>query len=583
MILRKYFPPLLSVFIITCFLGFIAYFSTGIPQADDYPMMFQFLDKWDMAFSFRDKYTLLTEQFLDHRMLAMKLTVLSVKGIFGKMNINAVNAVGVVIWLSTVYILYRAFKASGYTLLAFLPILLLTLHPGFGFDGLLWAATWMAFPWVIFFCLTSFYCLVFHEKKIAFILALALSCFAMFSHGNGILCCLIGFMVLIAQKKYRLSGVWAGISACCLLLFFYHYKSGGTSETSPLINVIERPLYVIFSIGAFTGGSMYFPDIEVTDLSVNNLPAIIFGLLISLLILSVAFYTFLVRSFFRDNYGSRFQTDKLLLFLSAIGIFIIATAVMISCVRTSSEVLHGFAARYHFYSALLISVTFMLLTAFLPSRISKAGYNLAAIFLGLTYCAGQYWYQTVEVADHVRIYEAGLYNSRNNGQWVLYKDARFWERGVNKYSNEHIWPHGSENYSFPKVQLIPEQVAGLIHPSMLSGDNHLNIVNGENTISVWVKGSSFQIPAISDNVDGVYVNLVSKNKSFLYPLRPERAGLRQFVKTGVYYKPDLKIHLQKKWFAPGIYRLNIFVRKNGKKWMLNTNRVVEIRQYPFEV
>ena len=583
MTFAKIIPTLLSVIIVVFFLSFIIHFSTGIPQADDFPMMFQFLDNWEIAETVRQKYQLLTEQFLDHRMLAMKLTVLLVKAVFGKMSINAVNTVGILIWLATISLLFRAFTVSGNSLLNFIPVLFLTLHPGFGFDGLFWAATWMAFPWAIFFSIGCFYFLAFNDGRKFYIFALCLSVLAMFSHGNGILCCMVGLLILILQKKYRPALTWFCLSAAGLFLFFYQYKSGGTSEESPIRNLFERPFYVFSSIGAFTGGSVYFPNVEVNVLSPDYFPAIIFGLVLSVFILTVTLSICLEWAGFPSDFGPRLLRTKLALFLCATGLFIVSTAIMMSCVRTNTNVIHGFAARYHFYSALLISVFYMFIVLILSNAKFKTRFAIFGIVAGFVYWAGQYWYQTAEIADYVRIFESGLYNSKTSGSWVLYKDARFWERGLDQYSNEKIWTGRSDNYRFPAVGLNPDSSVSFIGLSELPEGHCILISDHKDNFTIRVKGSTFQIPAISRITDGVYVNLVSRQKSFLYPLRHERMGLRQFVKNRIYYKSDIRIDLKKKWFAPGIYCLSILIIKGGRKWMIYTEKMVKIDQYPYEI
>ena len=215
----------LAAFLAILFTAYFIHFSTGIPKADDFPMMLMFLDKWAQSKSFYDKYLLLTEQFVEHRMLAMKLTVLSVKAIGGKMDINAVNTVGLIIWFGTLYVIYKAFTHARLPLISFLPVLLFTLQPGYGYEGLFWAATWMAFPWAIFLNLVSFYFLVFHHSRTAIITAWIFAFLALFSHGNGISSFLIGLIILLAQKKWRTSAIWLAASAFGFLLFFFNYTN----------------------------------------------------------------------------------------------------------------------------------------------------------------------------------------------------------------------------------------------------------------------------------------------------------------------------------------------------------------------
>ena len=578
----KLLAPVLAATAIVCFIAFIIHFSTGIPQADDYPMMFKFLDRWLASGSFQEKYMLLTEQFLDHRMVAMKLTVLSVKALHGKMDINIVNAVGVVIWFATLLILYKAFLRSKLPLIYFIPVLFFTLHPGFGFDGLLWAATWMAFPWAIFLTLASFYFLIFHPTRAGLIGAWLLAFFALFSHGNGIFAFLIGMAILIYERKKQRTLLWLAFSCLGFLLFFFNYKSGGTSENSPVENLLHYPHYVLSSMGAFAGGSLYFPDLEVTVLSTGNLPAIVFGWILCAIILGYCVY--LLWNLFKSTepINTHLPENRLLLFCSAIGIFIVGTAAMISAVRTHSYLLHGFAARYHFYSALLISVVYiMALLSF--EKLRNLKFSLIAVSISLLYCAGQYWYQTDGLANHVRVYQAGLYNSKTIGQWILYIDARFWERGVNAYSNEMLWTEKSENFKFPAVKLDTANPLKVLPKSKLPKEYSMQVNDRQDEFSVHVKGPLFQLPAFGNSADGSYLNLVSPTQSILYPLNPEREGLRQFLTGATYYKPEANLMLRKKWLPSGFYKLYLFVIRNGRKTKIDLEKNIFVKAYPLEI
>lgn len=167
--------------------------------------------------------------------------------------------------------------------------------------------------------------------------------------------------------------------------------------------------------------------------------------------------------------------------------------------------------------------------------------------------------------------------------WVLYQDARFWERGLNQYANEKLWPAGSTHYRFPDVALDPDSAVKEVSMAAIGKKNRIEIKDADDKLFCRVKGPLFQMYAFSNILDGVYVNLVSKDKSFLYPLYQERMGLRQFITGRNYYKSELKIDLKKKWFSPGLYQLSIFIVRKGSQCMIRTDKVITIKNYPYEV
>jgi hypothetical protein len=566
------------------FVIYLSHFSTGIPKSDDFPMMLRFLDHWGQSITFSEKYKLLTEQFLEHRMIAMKLTVLSVKSIYGTLNINVVNSIGIVVWLATLFVLFKAFTHTQLPLVSFIPVLLVTLHPGYGFDGLLWAATWMAFPWAIFLSLTSFYLLAFKRSRVSSTLAWLLLVLALFSHGNGIFSIFMGAGILLTQKRWKELGAFGAASLLALTVFFIGYTQAGTMESSPLENMLHRPAYIIGSIGAFTGASIYFPDLERTPIVPSQLPAIGFGLLLCLAVTGFSIY--LLRRIWTDTAPTENKSPKndFLIFCCAIGIFVIVTGTVMSCIRTLNETIGAFSARYHFYSALFISAVYMIVIVEIPVLAKKSVFRALFLMLGIVYCMGQYWYQTAEIAHNVRIFQAGLYNFKNSGRWIIYKEARIWERGVNDYSKKNLSGSQSPNFKLPDHFVSHHKANPRIRElSELSSQNSLAITDTEDSLEVHVKGPEFQITMWDQPANATYIYLSSSTNHMLYPLFQQREGLRQFLRSRLYYKGEARVALRKKWFPPGEYQVYLFIVRDNSSVLINPRRVVRIKKYPFEV
>jgi hypothetical protein len=581
---KPYFFYACALALCIIFVGYLSHFFTGIPKSDDFPMMLQFLDNWEKSLTFSEKYTLLTEQFLEHRMIAMKLTVLTVKFVNGALNINAINSIGITIWLATLFVLYKAFSQTRLPLLSFVPVLLLTLHPGYGFDGLLWAATWMAFPWAIFLSLASFYLLAFKRSRRSASIAWLLLFLALFSHGNGIFSVFIGAGILLAQKRWQELAAYGLASLLALIIFFTGYTQAGTMQSSPVENILNRPGHIIGSIGAFTGASVYFPDLERTPIVSSQLPAIIFGLILSLGL--VGFSAYLFQKLWKNTpSGHKRSTENdFLVFCCSVGMFVIITGTAMSCIRTLNDTIGAFSARYHFYSALLISVVYMMSIVLMPALAKKTIYKFGLVSLGVLYCLGQYWFQTAEIAHHVNVFQAGLYNFRNSGHWIIYKEARIWERGVNDYSNRNLRGNGSANFKLPGDFLAPGNPATrIIERSGLSSANLVELHDSEDSLLLHVKGPFFQRQLWGHPANATYVYLVSPTSKTRYPLFQERRGLRQFLTNHHYYKDEARVALRKKWFPPGDYRLYFYVVKDSTRFIINPQKSIRIKKYPYEV
>lgn len=560
---------------VIAFVLYFSYYSTGIPQSDDYPMMIGFLDKWDTISGVGAKYQLLVEQFLEHRMLAMKLTALGMRAILGRIDMVTMCIVGIAVWLGTFYQIFRASRRVGMSVICFVPVVSALLNPGYTFDGLFWAATWMAFPWAIFLCAASFYFLIFHPNRQGFGVATLLALLALFSHGNGVCAFIVGGLVLVVQGRWKTLVLWALVAIGGTLLFFFNYQWASSSVTSPSENLFANGFYVLASLGAFVGSVLYFPEVNQDEraLSATNVHAVVFGLGMCLVFLG--YYCYLWREFSRekDKATADPAVCRFRLFCWSLGALAILTGAMMSVLRVKTEVILGFIGRYHFYSLLVVCTAYLILCSYARIAASRR-FQLASYLAGMAIWLASYWVQTVDVADHVRRFQAGLYNSKTSGRWIIYGGVPYFEDGINRYANRHLWLAGSSNYRFPAVRLTPAFSHNKVVELSLSRCE-VTVRDTEHTISIDASGEVFGIPNFGRNTDGAYMYLISGRTTFLYPLLQKRSGVRALMGSGRYFKEECSLALPKSWFPKGVYKLFLYVP--GTSTLFHARRTVTIR------
>ncbi len=387
---------------------------------------------------------------------------------------------------------------------------------------------------VIFYSFLSFYFLIF-SRKFSFQVALFLAILALFTHGNGILCLVIGAALLVFQRKNKLAVIWLGIASITIFLYFIGYeKPSWTSEISPSNSLFSRGIYVFEFLGS------YF--LNFTDLSIK-LSQYGYGKLVSSLgglasILLFGFFFFKKYPFGFKNYEvyfTRLRHSKLDLFVLLCFGFIFSTGILIGITRTGLPIF----SRYTINSAMLLCLIYI----FIITNIKKSN-AISILFSAVTFC--------VLLISYFNTYEIAIFKKKNAiTDGINWKNSGTW---INQYADpEHIVrlnpllnePFTSGKYTFPKNNL-----------EVLLKENYLL---SNDSVEVKLVGNFLEIQETNEisekKENGIYYVLKNNSKEYIFPSFHKKNNLIQFLKTGKYFSNQHKTSFPKNLLSSGEYQL----------------------------
>lgn len=580
----KVFVPGVLLLIGVVFFGYLAHFWTDLPISDDFPMMLIFLDDWQTATSWAERYRLLTVQFTEHRLVFMKQMALLVRAVLGRLDFRAILLIGNVLLVVILALLGAAYgqvpkqrPAEGtraWPAWAFLPAAFVFLQPGSSFYGILWPASTLSFPVATSLSMGCFYLLVMRPATIRTVLAWVLAAWATYSHGNGILALLIGGGALLLFRRWREAGVWWAATVGFLVLFFATYQVE-TARPNPFLNVQRDPEFVFGSMATFLGSIAYFPDVFQIQYTRETLPAVLLGAgylgfilgLGLVLILNQWVPAFRRKPLLKPLY-EKLQTPALQ-FWWLTGLMATLTAIAFGIARTEFAALFGFPARYRLYTFLTTAVVYLLVRGLLPAGTPRRVWSGASLLAAVGFWVASYWYQVAFTSETARSYEAGLTNWTRLGTWHLYAYNRApnYEGGINDYSNRVLRPQRSAHYRYP-VPTLGADSAMRAQPSVPGVQVAATQDSAWVRLRVW--GEGVGLAAGAERTDGYYAVVESPGRRYLYSMFQVRNPLGTFLTTGRYYANEAQVAIEKGFLPEGNYQILIYGKRPAGEFLLQT-------------
>jgi hypothetical protein len=585
--------PVLVVLVLigVAFFGYVAHFWTDLPISDDFPMMLIFLDDWQHATTWAERYRLLTVQFTEHRLVFMKQMALLVRAVLGRLDFRGILLIGnglLVVILALLGSAYgrmpRQRPAEGtrdWPAWAFLPAAFVFLQPGSSFYGILWPASTLSFPVATSLSMGGFYLLVMRPSTVRTVFAWVLAAWATYSHGNGILALLIGGGALLLFRRWREAGVWWAVTLGFLVLFFatYHVE---TARPNPFLNVRRDPEFVVGSMVTFIGSIAYFPDVFQVPYTRENLPAVLLGAFYIAFILGLGLVlalnewvpAFRQKPVFRPIF-QKLETPAMQ-FWWLTGLMAACTAIAFGIARTEFAALFGFPARYRLYTFLTTAVVYLLIRGLLPAGQVRRVWSGGSLVAAVGFWLASYWYQVAFTSETARSYEAGLSNWTRLGVWHLYayNRAANYEGGINEYSNRVLRPNRSAHYQYPRPEIRVDSSAIVV--SAVPGVR-VSVAQDSLWARIRVAGEGATLPAWADRTDGYYAVLESGGKRYLYSMFQRRNPLGTFLSTGRYYADAAEVAVEKGFLPAGPYQILIYGKRPAGEFLLRTPHRFERR------
>ncbi|MGL4632651.1 MAG: hypothetical protein ACRCVT_15715, partial [Leadbetterella sp.] len=208
------------------FLGIGLYTYSDIlvdfPYLDDFPAILQFSVNWLHTHTFAQKIYLLFEQNNDFKLLTMKLIMLSYLKVFGQYNFVHLRCIGLFLFISSQFFMYKIGNFEWKRFYLFLPIPLVLLAFSYSEIVALSMESLSHFV-VIFFAVLLAYLL--HTNRSIWLIILVLF-FTVYSNGNGLLMIPIGLLYFVIKKEFKNAAFFGMGAAIVVVTFFNGYISG---------------------------------------------------------------------------------------------------------------------------------------------------------------------------------------------------------------------------------------------------------------------------------------------------------------------------------------------------------------------
>lgn len=349
-------PPVIYIY-------FVYTYSLNIPFSDDFTIMSQAINTIQ-ATNFNEKFSALFSLNGEHRLVFLRLSYLLSYLLFEEIDFRFLTFFGNTALVALLFLFLKITKVPHSNLLYFVPvsILLFQLQT---WKNMTWAQSAIEHQCIFLFTGLTFYLLNKNSNRY-FLFGFFFAVVSIYTNGSGLGTIFLGWIILLINKKYRQSVVWA---IGTLLLSVFYFKNFHT-----FTNVLSGTE----SLAGLKNLLIYFFSFLGSALSLNNLQ-VAFGCGVAL-----SFYLcFLTwEKYFKKN-------STVYMFM----VFIFIYAAMVAIARSDLGVENVFAPRYKVASVILICLVYMSLAEkFYPS--ADKFRNLAVIGILITTISYYYTFET---------------------------------------------------------------------------------------------------------------------------------------------------------------------------------------------
>lgn len=533
------------VFPLAVFSIFLGYFAVDMPQGDDFELVLHFLTNYvSVGNDYTQKVSLLTAQFVEHRLFYTRIVVLLQYLLTGQVSFYLIILVGNLSLLGILVVCWQQLKAAGYSLLYLFPISLILFQPCYSYDGVLWPAATLAYSSVSFFAILTVHWLS-TGRKSHFWLALLCAVLCTYTFGNGVLILSTGFVLLIVQKRRRQALLWLVITVSIAIFYFHNYTQI-QSRNNPLENISSHSFYVFINFLVFLGSALNWDDAWPKTLQINDLESILGGFIVLVLACVVIFQS--LKSFFTTF---RFSAVQLSFFLFGSFTFFILTGLLVCISRVTEDSLLLHINRYRINSVVVLILGYLSLLPFL-----RQYWVIYRMFLvgTLGFWILSYFHFYAVFAEYRRTYTAGQYNWVTNRQWFIYRDTSYWENAskIVMQQAQKLLHYDITNAPFNQIIDKEESV------------KDFKINHSEHNKTISIEGKADTINHFGRGKD-YYIAFRNKDKSKSYLIHTlyNRRSIRFFLMGQNYYYPVFHTDLSYKHFPTDKYQIGLASTQNN--------------------
>lgn len=542
---------------IVLFCLFLWHFALDIPQGDDFELILNFLSDYvSKAATLQQKFALITEQWVEHRLAYTRIVVLFQYLLTGQVSFYLIIILGNLSLIGILFICWRQLQSAGYSLYYLFPISLLLFQPCYSYDGLLWPAATLAYNSVSFFAILTIHWLS-NRRGVYFWLATISAIVCVYTFGNGVLIFVAGACVLLIQKRQKELVLWSGITILIIFIYFSNYQHYG-NRNNPFHNLTNHSFYIFINFLVFLGSALNWDERWIKAVTFSDLPSIIAG---AGVLIAFCFLLFTnLRSWIRVN-SSKTTTepkqDQYTVFLLGSLLFFVLTGILLCVSRGDKDMVYAHTNRYRINSVAGLIIAYCAILRFF--KVKPLFYALITTTVGVVFILSFFHFYSI-FAEYKRAFTAAQYNWVTTHQWFIYRDTSYWEesskiimKNVERNLNYQITTSPFSNVTIKEEALPNVRVERTDSTKLLTIDGNAAIANP------FSKADDYYI---------AFKNM-STSTTYLVAAQYDRRSIRLVMMGEDYYYPNFHITLPYRHFPTGTYRIGVAHSKSNEldiKW-----------------
>lgn len=524
---RSALASAICVTIVVLFFLLIVNNSVDIPNGDDLFCLLLFTQRFHDAASLTERFHLLFEQWVEHRILYSRLTALLSYWLTSHVNFVTIIMIGNASLIGFTLLFWKLIRRSGASMLYLVPVVF-TLFSPVTYEANLWAGASTVYMPVGLLGLLTVYLLVFRANSAwGFLWPVLTALLATYSFGNGMFAFVAGAAVLIYQKHYREAAAWSAIGAMAVVLYFHDFEAYSGTEAFSFTQHFREPRYLVYNFLGFVGGILDYTENVNRPVVAANIPALLFGLSIVGLIGRIT-WLFLFRR--RADEPERLRDMKTAWL--GMAAFVLITALAMTYARTLGSAMNTMTSRYKIYSMIFWMLAYWgCLIQF--KRKKAVGICFGVISFAILFLS--YYTHYDKLTNYKSSLLSGLFNYNRNGKWVIYRHTSFYE-GASKVLCDSITRNNEPVYAFNPVfpQLTRQAISKA--PTL----RNVEVSASEDCLGHEGKCLSIrtnEYPSVSNYFKGIYLVIYNEADIYLFVATPWKNGRFNMFTNGSYYKP----------------------------------------------
>ncbi len=502
------------------------------------------------------KWRLLTTLFPEHRLVFSRSVILLLQKTFGTVNLVWPMIIANGCWALCAVVFYRAYRHLKLSVWYFVPVMWLWFNIQ-SFENIFWGVSSLCNFGVILFVLCALYFAVYKPEKWA--ISLFFAVVATFTYGNGLMVFpVIGLLFLLGGYRKQFFVTVATTLVVAIIYFIDFTPITQNLDFSNPRQVKEG----FFGFFGFIGSWATLTAYGTPPPGLYTAVAMGMVMIGTLLVLYRKQYIPLWNStWLKGRY-----TNQTALFALSIAVFTGITALALTYKRIPTDTFEGmFKGRYRMYSTLwCIALYFGFLAIVQNSNRRRLvpGILVAAIIMNLVLLHSNF----AEAVNNRRAAIAQEFNARYNADWLgirmfsmdqqHYENIRAYYRSADPLAEN--WNPRTDSVSCDSV--YPPDEVGLLGDHIVIGF-HQEFFTPEKDFS-----------------DGAYVILKSPEHVYASPPNQMAVPLKTTLRRRMYFSRGLNASFHTANVEPGIYKIYLLVRKNGRNTIHCTGKTWEEKE-----